>query len=384
MKKVFVFLISFGIIFGALFSCSLQAYAYEKDFASDINVKCSILTDGTGNVVLYENNADEKRPVASIVKLMTIYITLQEIEKGNINYDEMLTVSETASGMGGSQVFLDTGSQHTVESLLKSVIIASANDSSVVLAERIAGSVPSFVNRMNETAKEIGMTNTNYVNVNGLPAPEQYSSARDTALLMAHVAKYDKFREFSKIWMEDFVHPTGRTTQMANTNKLIRSYPAVDCGKTGSTVEAGYCFTTRATQGNLSLIAVVLKAENSKERFAYTRQLLDFGFANFDATPVVTDGDLANHKINVAYTNVNLPIELDENYTQVCAKGEKVESELKFNLPEMVRSARKGDKLGNVEIWQNGELVKTIDVKAKETVKGASYVDNLKNLFAKF
>ncbi len=384
MKKVFVFLISFGIIFGALFSCSLQAYAYEKDFASDINVKCSILTDGTGKVVLYENNADEKRPVASIVKLMTIYITLQEIEKGNLNYDEMLTVSETASGMGGSQVFLDAGSQHTVESLLKSVIIASANDSSVVLAERIAGSVPSFVNRMNETAKEIGMTNTNYVNVNGLPAPEQYSSARDTALLMAHVAKYDKFRKFSKIWMEDFVHPTGRTTQMANTNKLIRSYPAVDCGKTGSTVEAGYCFTTRATQGNLSLIAVVLKAENSKERFAYTRQLLDFGFANFDATPVVTDGDLANHKINVAYTNVNLPIELDENYTQVCAKGEKVESELKFNLPERVRSARKGDKLGNVEIWQNGELVKTIDVKAKETVKGASYVDNLKNLFAKF
>ena len=384
MKKVFVFLIMFGLIFGAMFSCSLQAFAYNTTFATDIDVKCSILTDGTGKVVLYENNADEKRPVASIVKLMTIYITLQEIEKGNLSYDETLTVSETAAGMGGSQVFLDAGSQHSVETLLKSVIIASANDSSVVLAERIAGSVPSFVNRMNDTAKEIGMTNTNYVNVNGLPAPEQYSSARDTALLMAQVAKYEKFREYSKIWMEDFVHPSGRTTQMANTNKMIRSYPSIDCGKTGSTVEAGYCFTTRATQGNLSLIAVVLKAENSKERFAYTRQLLDFGFANYEANPVVTDNDLNEHKIMIAYTNHNLPIELCDNYFQVCAKGEKVESETKFNLPNTIRSARKGEIVGNVEVWQNGELVKTIDIKAKETIKGTSYIDNLKTLFSSF
>lgn len=384
MKKVFVFLIMFGLIFGAMFSCSLQAFAYNTTFATDINVKCSILTDGTGKVVLYENNADEKRPVASIVKLMTIYITLQEIEKGNLSYDEPLTVSETAAGMGGSQVFLDAGSQHTVESLLKSVIIASANDSSVVLAERIAGSVSSFVNRMNDTAKEIGMTNTNYVNVNGLPAPEQYSSARDTALLMAQVAKYEKFREYSKIWLEDFVHPSGRTTQMANTNKMIRSYPSIDCGKTGSTVEAGYCFTTRATQGNLSLIAVVLKAENSKERFAYTRQLLDFGFANFDATPVVTNSDLSAHKVKIAYSNNFVPIELGEEYTQVCAKGEKLECDLKFTLPTLVRSVKKNEKLGQVEVWQNGELIKTIDIKARETIKGANYVDNLKSLFAKF
>ena len=172
MRKWLIFVLIFAMLATALVSSTMTVHAYS--FVPSENVKCSILTDATGKTILYENNADEKRPVASIVKLMTIYITLQELEQDRLNLSDKVTVSDRASSMGGSQIFLDAGSEHSVENLLKSVIISSANDSSVALAEHISGSEQAFVDRMNSTAKSLGMDNTHYVNVNGLPAPEQY------------------------------------------------------------------------------------------------------------------------------------------------------------------------------------------------------------------
>lgn len=382
MRKWLIFVLIFALVLTALVSSTMSVQAYT--FTPSENVKCSILTDASGKVVLYEQNADEKRPVASIVKLMTIYLTLKEIDEGRLTLSDKVTVSERASSMGGSQIFLDTGSEHSVENLLKSVIISSANDSSVALAEKVAGSESAFVERMNAIAKTLGMDNTHYVNVNGLPAPEQYSTARDVARLMAEVSKYDTFRAYSQIRLEDYVHPTGRTTQMANTNKLLRTNLGIECGKTGSTVEAGYCFATRASRNGLTLIAVVLKAENSKSRFAHTSELLEYGYNNYESRDVVTLDMLAERKVGIAYTDKIVPLVLAEEYKVVSPKGENANLDVEFSLPTFVRDAKKGERIGCVTIYRDGVIDKTIDILSADNVKGASYIDNFKSLVSEF
>ena len=369
------------LFFSFNFCHSISAHA---TFIPDNEVACSILTDASGSVIMYEHNADEKRPVASIVKLMTIYLTLKEIDAGNISLEDKVTISPRAAGMGGSQIFLDAGSEHTVANLLKSVVISSANDSSVALAEHISGSVESFVDKMNTTAQELGMDNTRYVNVNGLPAPEQYSTARDIARLMSKVSQYPLFCEYSKIQLEDYVHPTGRITQMSNTNKLLRTNLGIDCGKTGSTVDAGYCFATKAHKGDLGLIAVVLKADDSKTRFAHTAELLEYGYANYEAKQAITDVELQAKSISIAYTDKTVPLTLTENVVCIAKKGEQGDIEIDYDLPSVVRQAKKGEKLGSVAVIENGVLVKRVDIIAKEDVAGATYIDNVKSLLESF
>ena len=251
----------------------------------------AILTEPATGRVIFEKNADERRPVASVTKVMTILLTLEALDDGRISESDSVLVSERAAGMGGSQAFLDANRSYTVGELLSSVIIASANDSAVALAEHLCGAEEAFVRRMNERAQELGLENTHYVNCTGLPAEGHYTTARDVATLSAHLDGHPRYYEYSTVWMKDFRHQGGRVTGLTNTNRLIRFYPGCDGYKTGSTNEARYCISATAKKNGMRLIAVVLGSSASQTRFDEARAMLEYGFANYTLLTPVKAGD---------------------------------------------------------------------------------------------
>ncbi len=374
MKK---FLIITALVLACIgVSIAPMHVTYCATFTTDAKAKASILVDSTGQNVLYSDNATEHLPVASIVKLMTVLLTLERLDDGSLALDDKVVVSEHASGMGGSQIFLDTGAEYTVENLLKSVIVCSANDSAVALAEHIAGSEASFVKLMNDKARALNMTDTNYENCNGLPAPNQYSSASDIAKLMCAVIKYPLYNMYSKIWLEDFVHPSGRVNQMANTNKLIRHYDGCESGKTGSTNEAGYCLSVSAKRNGMYLVSVVLGAENSKMRFKYASDLLNYGFANFDSVAVLDTQSTASQKVAIQTAkNRTLALKPAREYTAIIEKNTTNPYTVMYHLPDKILSVTSGDVVGTAEIIKDGVVVDTIDILADETVKAPSLFD---------
>ena len=236
-----------------------------------------LLMDSSTGTVLLEKDADARRPMASVTKIMTMLITMEEIAKGNLSLDEKLYASANACGMGGSQIFLKENEEMDLKTLIKTVFVASANDSCIVIAERIAGTAESFVNKMNERAAELGLENTHFENPHGLDTENHYSSARDLAIISRELLKYD-IKEYTTIWQDSI---RDGAFILSNTNKLIRFYPDATGLKTGSTSQAGFCISATAKRGNLELIAVTLGASTSKERFDDAKALLDYGFAKY-------------------------------------------------------------------------------------------------------
>ncbi len=360
--------------------CANINVTYAATYVPQVNTKASILIDLDTGTELHSNNATERMPVASIVKLMTIMLTFENIDKGSISLDDKVTVSENASGMGGSQIFLDANCEYQLGELLKSVIVCSANDSSVALAEYIAGSETSFVEIMNNRAKEMGLDNTNYVNCTGLPADNQYSCAVDVAQILKNVLKYDKYHEYSSIWLEDFQHPSGRTTEMTNTNRLSRYYEGCIGGKTGSTQEAGYCLAVGAKRGDLSLISVVLGASSTKDRFKSASDLLNYGFANYENHTFDISG-----LINVSCKDERrVDVKVEGCNTILTKKGETPEYETRCYLPNTISSCDIGQELGYVEIVIDGQVYSTLKVIANENIKAPGFVDNLKDIYKDF
>ncbi|MDE6302938.1 MAG: D-alanyl-D-alanine carboxypeptidase, partial [Clostridia bacterium] len=228
--------------------------------------KAQYLIDyGTGTVI-YSRNENARLPIASMVKIMTAMLTFEAIERGDVSLDDDVLISQESASMGGSQVFLDAGTTHKLGDLLRTVIVASANDSCVALAEHIEGSVGAFVAKMNARAKELGMENTCFKNCTGLPAAESFSCAKDAATMFMQLIKYPVYFDFAKVWLEDYEHPSGRKTTITNTNKLVKFYNGCDGGKTGYTSEAKFCLTATAMRNNMRVIAVVVGADSSTVR----------------------------------------------------------------------------------------------------------------------
>lgn len=355
----------------------------EASFTTNANYKSAVLIEKNSKQVLFENASDEKLPIASVTKLMTILITLEKIEEGSISLDDKVTVSANASGMGGSQIFLDADNEYVLGELLKSVIVASANDSSVALAEYIAGSENNFVRLMNERAKELKMTNTNYANCTGLPSAEGYSTAYDQALLLSAVLDYDTYHTYSSIWYEDFIHPSGRATQMANTNKLSRYYEGCIAGKTGSTNEAKYCLAVGAKRNDMSLISVVLGADSSQERFKCASDLLNYGFENFESKTLFSDKDLNGKSIKIKGMDRSTRLRAERNYTLVSKIGEDVNYSINYNLPSMLTSVKQNQVVGNAEIIVNGVVVDKINILALDSHREANVWDYFKEIINK-
>ncbi len=351
-------------------------------YAAPTSASCraSVLIERKSKKVLSENNSHTKYPIASVTKLMTVLITLENIDNNSLTLDDPVTVSKNANGMGGSQIFLDADTDYKLGDLLKSVIVCSANDSSVALAEHISGSENNFVKLMNNRAKELEMNDTNYVNCTGLPAPQGYSSAYDQAILLSHVLDYDIYHNYSSIWNEEFVHPSGRITQMTNTNKLSRFYDGCIGGKTGSTNEAKYCLAVGAKRADMELVSCVLGADTSPNRFKIASDLLNYGFENFESKTIVSNQDVADKSVPIKGLNKNCSLRVESEYTIVQPKNTQSNYTLNFNLPSQLKSVKQNEVVGNVEVVLDGVVEATINLLANETINEASIWDYIKEI----
>lgn len=339
------------------------------------NCKSSVLIEKNTGKILLENSSNDRHPIASVTKLMTILLTLEQIEAGNISLADNVVISENANGMGGSQIFLDANVEYNLGELLKSVIVASANDSSVALAEYIAGSENNFVIMMNEKVNELGLQNTFYSNCTGLPSTDAYSSAYDQAIILSKVLNYDTYHTYSSIWNEEFAHPSGRTTQMTNTNKLSKFYSGCIGGKTGSTNQAKYCLAVGAKRNNMELISVVLGAENSKERFKISSDLLDYGFNNFVSKTIFDNSNLQDKTIKIKGLDRVANLKAEKDYHIVCNKNDQINYSLNYNLPSQLTKVKENQVVGNVEIIVDGKVECTINILSASTFEEATLWD---------
>lgn len=361
------------------------SYAAPAEQMPDLKVgsKAAYLVENSTGKVLFEQNATERRPIASMTKIMTLLLTLEQVDGGTLNLEDKITISQNAASMGGSQAFLDAGSEYRVTDLIKTVVVCSANDSSVALAEHIAGSVDEFVKRMNNRAKELGMENTLFVNCTGLPAPGQYCCAKDVSVMTRELLKHKDYYNYTKIWMEDFVHPTGRTTSITNTNKLIRFYEGCDSGKTGYTAEAGHCLSASARRNGMRLVSVVIGAPDSKTRFADSQTLLNYGFANYETREILSGEKHLEERLNVLGGKCeDISLRPEKGYSRLTRKGEKgAEPEIIVELNEKVKAPlAEGDVVGKIKIVCAGEVLAEINAVAAESVEKAGWLDGIKTI----
>ena len=321
MKKILLIIMSFFVL-------NLNVLA-EEDFAP--NGKSAILVDNLSGKVLYEKNADEKLAPASMTKLASMLMVMEAIDNGNLKFEDKVTISEEAANMGGSQVFLQAGEVYTVYDLLKSVAIASGNDAVVALAEKIGGSQSGFIDMLNKRLKEIGATNTNFVNAHGLDAEGHYSTARDMSIIARELLKHPKILEFTSIYEEYLEKNDGSRIWLVNTNKLVRFYDGVDGLKTGFTKTAGYCLTATASKNNFRLISVVMGEDTSENRSSDTVKMLNYGFNTFKINIIKTKGESLG-KVRVERGKQdNANIVLLNDATEILKNTDQV-TEYNFNL----------------------------------------------------
>lgn len=359
---------------------TMQTIFADNDVLKN-TAKASLLVDYDSNTILYENNSNARYPIASMVKLMTLLLTYEAIDNGQLTLDTMITTSENASGMGGSQVFIDPYVEYKAEDLIKSVVMASANDASVALAEYISGSEGEFVNLMNKRANELGMKNTLYVNCTGLPAPEQYSSAYDCFIVLKQLMKHEHYHTLSTIWMDKLVHPSGRETELVNTNKLVRYYKGCDSGKTGSTSEAGYCLTASAKRDDFRLVAVVIGSKTGQQRFTDVSTLFNYGFANFENKLILDMSKPVLENVEVKMSKQKtVDLYASENYYGLSKKGTNNEYEFKYEVMDIKAPKKVGDKVGTLLITKEGQVVKEIDLILNADVEKLSYYDGIKRI----
>lgn len=344
-----------------------------------ISAKSGILMEHSTGEVLYEQNPDERLQIASVTKTMTMLLIMEAIDSGKISLDDMVTTSEYAASMGGSQVFLEAGEQMSVDDMMKAIAVASGNDAAVAMAEFISGSEPAFVEKMNERAAELGCINTHFVNCNGLDEPpEHYSTAKDIAIISRELLNHSKIFDYTTIWMDSL---RNGAFGLSNTNKLIRFYKGANGLKTGSTSTAKYCLSATAERDGMQLISVILCAPSTAERFSSATSLLDFGFANYE----VAGDNVMN--TSVPYVRVaggvqeHLLPEIIENKF-IVKKGNRDKIETSFEIASEVSApVEAGQKLGEVIYTIDGEEIARRDICAPEAVPRISilgmFVKNL-------
>jgi len=381
IKKIGVCFLALILFAGIAFGFALRARsASALEVAGDtmrVNAKSALLMDYHTGTVVFEQNASARMPIASMVKIMTLNIVFEEIEKGNLTLDCGITVSANASSMGGSQAFLDTGATYKAGELIKTIIVSSANDSCVALAEHISGSADVFVSRMNERAAQLGMNDTNFANCTGLPSPNGYSSAKDVATMTREMLRFDDFYKYSTVWMFDLAHPCGRITELSNTNKLVRFYEGCDGGKTGFTNEAMYCLSATAKRGQTRLISVVMGANTSKERNAQNAELFNWGFANFETRRLVGAGENLVDPAVVTKGKVDCVNLLTDGELFFFGKKGKIETSFSTNVTPLKAPVVQGQQAGELVVSVDGAEVGRVALVTESEVLKKTYLDNL-------
>ncbi len=337
----------------------------------DIKAKSAVLMEVNTGKILYEHNIDQKLPPASITKIMSLLLIMEAIDSGKMSVEDVVTASEHACSMGGSQIWLEPGEAMTVDDLLKATVIASANDATVALGEQIAGSEEAFVSMMNTRAEELGMTSTHFVNATGLDAEEHLSSAHDIAIMSAALIKHDLIKKYSTVWMDSL---RDGKSELVNTNKLVRFYEGTTGLKTGTTSEAGYCLSATAERNGLQLVAVIMCGDTSNDRFNSAKKLLDYGFSNYEYVSV-------NPTLDSNYTDIlkgvkkSIKITTAETFDALLKKGEASlvtqEVNLKKNLSAPIT---KNSVVGTIDFFLNEQQIGQVNIIADETVDKMSFL----------
>ncbi|MCL2857144.1 MAG: D-alanyl-D-alanine carboxypeptidase [Oscillospiraceae bacterium] len=347
------------------------ALTVSATMGEELPVVSAILIDQQTGRVLFEQNPDEQVAPASITKVMTLLLVMEAVESGRILLQDMVTTSEEAASMGGSQIWLEPGEQMSVDELLRAVTIASANDASFALAEHIGGSETAFVAMMNNRAAELRMTGTNFMNVTGLDEDGHHTTARDVAIASRELIAFELIQQYSTVWMDDL---RGGETQLVNTNRLVRFYDGATGLKTGTTSRAGSCLAATATRDGLSLVAVVMGSPTSDARFAAARGLLDFGFAHYiSVTPPPIDSQLVPVRVLRGVQDSVMPV-LEAPRSYVVEKGQADLIEQVVTLAEDVQApVYEGQVLGTVEVMVDGSLVGSYPLKAMDSVERMTF-----------
>ncbi len=341
------------------------------------SAKSAYLIDADSGTCIYSKNENERLPIASMTKIMLLDLAFEAIENGELSLNEKITVSANASGMGGSQVFLEANKDYLVSDLIKSIVVASANDASVAIAERLFGSEQAAVDVMNQKASEIGLNDTLFSNCTGLMRPTQYSSAKDVAFMLKSLIRHDDYFKFSMIYLDEIEHDGGRKTTLTNTNKLIKQYVGCDGGKTGFTGEAGFCLAATAKRGAMRLIAVVIKENDGKTRFKDVCNMFDFGFANYTSKIVLDKNVPLEIKVKVmggkqSYVEI-LP---EKNFGVFGKKNQKDDIKIDFSPYGKINAPLKiGDRVGILTIYKSGIKIGEVDAVSACSVKEKLFFD---------
>lgn len=357
--------------------------AEQTQPAVEISAPSAVLMEASTGTVIFEKDSDTARPPASVTKIMTMLLIFDALEEGSIGLDDEVTTSEYAASMGGSQVFLEPGEIQTVDTMLKCIAVASANDACVAMSEYICGSEEEFVRRMNERAKELGMKNTNFVNCNGLDAQGHVTSARDIALMSRElITKYPQVHDYSMIWMENITHTTKKGTTefgLTNTNKLVRQYEYTTGLKTGSTGDAKFCVSATGEKNGIEMIAVVMAAENSKERFADAVKLLNYGFGRCQLYTDKEEEGIEDIEVESGVEDT-VGVQRADPFSYLDTAGADLNSiEKKIEMEKEVKAPlKKGDVVGYIVYKLDGKEIGRSELIAEKSVKKAGIMDFLR------
>ncbi|MFC4968108.1 D-alanyl-D-alanine carboxypeptidase family protein [Paenibacillus sp. GCM10023248] len=353
------------------------AMAEEKTQAVDLtpNAQSAVLMDADTGTVIAEKNKDTKLPPASITKIMTMLLIMEAIDKGNIKMDEKVRVSEYAASMGGSQIFLEPGEEMTVQEMLKGIAMASGNDASVAMAEKIAGSEENFVQMMNERAQQLGMKNTHFSNCNGLPVANHYTTANDIAVMSRELLKHEEITKFTGAYQDYLRKETPNPFWLVNTNKLVRFYSGADGLKTGYTSEAKFCLSATAKRDNLRVVAVVLGEPNTKTRNAEVTKLFDYAFAQYTNYPLFKSGDnLGSFTVNKGQIST-VPLVAKQNYSILMKKGvatDTIRHELQLNA-NIKAPVAIGQPIGKIVVYNGDNVLAEYPIESPVAVDKASW-----------
>ncbi len=378
-KLKYITVVFLLLILSSVFSLKSTVVFGKEEVVNDKNASY-YLYDFNSKTEIMAKNENKKMPIASMTKIMLLLLCYENISNNGISLDQKITVSENANSFGGSQVFLEANSEYLLGDLLKSVTVASANDASVALAEYFYGSEQACVDAMNKKVESLGLKNTLFANCTGLPKPMQYSTAKDIAIIFSKLIEYEKYFNYSSIWLDKIQHKNNYT-EISNTNKLIKFYNGCDGGKTGFTNEAGFCLTATAKRGNMRLIASVLKAETSKDRFNTVSSLFNYGFNNF-SNKVLVDSKikLDDQLMVVGGKTDKIDLRPQNDFYVFAKRNENLNIELKYNYASVNAPVKVGDVVGEIVVYKDGVEIGKVNVVSDTEVLKSSYFDNIGKL----
>lgn len=390
MKRLFacIMLLSCSLFVIPVYGNQPETVVTSAAPALDLSAKSAVVMEAGSGTILYEKEKDKELPPASVTKVMSLLLIFQEIDSGKLKLSDKVTVSEHAASMGGSQVFLEPSEVQDVETLIKCVVVSSANDAVVALAEHIAGSEDAFVKRMNQEAKKLGMKHTTFKNACGLDADGHVTTAYDIALMSRELTtKHPNIFKYTKIWMDSFTHETKKGTtefELSNTNKMIKQYNGCTGLKTGSTSTAKFCLSATATRNGIDLIAVVMASDDSKTRIKDASALLDYGFSNCQVTEdITTSKEIGKIPVEKGKKEtVSYPEKINTKITRIKSDGGKLKKEIKIKTVKA--PVKKGQSVGKIIYKDGNKIAAETEIKASENIGKMDYLSSLRRVAGEY